>query len=101
VALHPNFPQSPYETLHPDVRWFPAAEEMRSTTLTDAAAESTPQGFSARSIRKNPRHFWITPVEPVGTLTKVTRRTLPDYLRTRDATADRSWALRRRAEVVR
>ena len=31
MALHPNFPRSPYETLPPDLRWFPAAEELRST----------------------------------------------------------------------
>src|SRR3974390_736816 len=31
MALHPNFPASPYVTLPPDVRWFPAAEEMRAT----------------------------------------------------------------------
>ena len=31
MALHPNFPLSPYETLNPDHRWFPAAEELRST----------------------------------------------------------------------
>ena len=31
MALHPNFPASPYEPLSPDVRWFPAAEELRST----------------------------------------------------------------------
>jgi type III restriction enzyme len=31
MALHPGFPASPYEVLSPDVRWFPAAEEMRAT----------------------------------------------------------------------
>lgn len=31
MALHPDFPLSPYESLSPDVRWFPAAEELRST----------------------------------------------------------------------
>jgi type III restriction enzyme len=31
MALHPNFPASPCEVLSPDVRWFPAAEELRST----------------------------------------------------------------------
>lgn len=31
MALHPNFPTSPYEVSTPEVRWFPAAEEMRST----------------------------------------------------------------------
>jgi len=31
MALHPNFPTSPYAPLIPDHRWFPAAEEMRST----------------------------------------------------------------------
>lgn len=31
MALHPSFPDSPYEVLDPDARWFPAAEELRST----------------------------------------------------------------------
>ena len=31
MALHPSFPASPYEVLHPEHRWFPAAEELRST----------------------------------------------------------------------
>jgi type III restriction enzyme len=31
MALHPNFPRSPYAELVPDQRWFPAAEELRST----------------------------------------------------------------------
>lgn len=31
MALHPDFPRSPYETLPPTLRWFPAAEEMRAT----------------------------------------------------------------------
>ena len=30
MALHPDFPLSPYEALSPDYRWFPAAEELRS-----------------------------------------------------------------------
>ena len=31
MALHPEFPKSPYDELLPDQRWFPAAEELRST----------------------------------------------------------------------
>jgi type III restriction enzyme len=31
MALHPDFPSSPYDILLPDLRWFPAAEELRST----------------------------------------------------------------------
>jgi type III restriction enzyme len=31
MALHPHFPTSPYAPLIPEQRWFPAAEEMRST----------------------------------------------------------------------
>jgi len=31
VALHLVFPRSPYAVLSPDLRWFPAAEELRST----------------------------------------------------------------------
>ncbi|MGB8378922.1 MAG: DEAD/DEAH box helicase family protein, partial [Rhodanobacteraceae bacterium] len=30
MALHPNFPRSPYAILDPEQRWFPAAEELRS-----------------------------------------------------------------------
>jgi type III restriction enzyme len=29
MALHPNFPRSPYEVLPPEHRWFPASEELR------------------------------------------------------------------------
>ncbi|OIO79855.1 MAG: type III restriction endonuclease subunit R, partial [Hydrogenophilaceae bacterium CG1_02_62_390] len=31
MSLHPDFPSSPYAELLPDQRWFPAAEELRST----------------------------------------------------------------------
>jgi type III restriction enzyme len=31
MALHSEFPKSPYEVLDPRLRWFPAAEELRST----------------------------------------------------------------------
>lgn len=31
MALHPDFPRSPCETLDPACRWFPAAEELRGT----------------------------------------------------------------------
>jgi type III restriction enzyme len=31
MALHPEFPKSPYAELLPEQRWFPAAEELRST----------------------------------------------------------------------
>lgn len=31
MALHPDFPRSPYDILAPELRWFPAAEEMRNT----------------------------------------------------------------------
>ena len=31
MALHSNFPSSPYAVLDPQERWFPAAEELRAT----------------------------------------------------------------------
>lgn len=31
MAIHPDFPSSPYEILNPRHRWFPAAEELRAT----------------------------------------------------------------------
>ena len=32
MALHPKFSESPYEIAPSDYRWFPAAEELRSTS---------------------------------------------------------------------
>lgn len=32
MALHPDFPNSPYEILHPDYRWFPADEALRESS---------------------------------------------------------------------
>ncbi len=29
MALHPNFPQDPYAILNPEIRWFPADEDLR------------------------------------------------------------------------
>lgn len=31
MALHKNFPNSPYDVLQPAMRWFPAAEELRAS----------------------------------------------------------------------
>ena len=33
MALHPNFPESPYAILEPGVRWFPADETLRDTGM--------------------------------------------------------------------
>lgn len=33
MALHPNFPESPFEVLDPAIRWFPADEALRETTM--------------------------------------------------------------------
>ncbi|MBF0556275.1 MAG: DEAD/DEAH box helicase family protein [Nitrospirae bacterium] len=32
MAIHPGFPSSPYETLQPEIRWFPADETLRETS---------------------------------------------------------------------
>jgi type III restriction enzyme len=32
MALHPNFPESPYEILNPTIRWFPADEALRESS---------------------------------------------------------------------
>ena len=39
MALHPEFPQSPYAELLPDQRWFPAAEELRSDTESEGESD--------------------------------------------------------------
>jgi len=33
MALHPDFPESPHSILNPNVRWFPADEALRDTTM--------------------------------------------------------------------
>jgi len=33
MALHPDFPSSPFDVLDPEVRWFPADETLRDTTM--------------------------------------------------------------------
>ena len=33
MALHLNFPESPYAILDPDIRWFPADEALRETSM--------------------------------------------------------------------
>ena len=33
MALHKNFPDSPHAILDPDIRWFPADEALRETTM--------------------------------------------------------------------
>jgi type III restriction enzyme len=33
MALHPNFPESPYAILDPVLRWFPADEALRETSM--------------------------------------------------------------------
>ena len=33
MALHPDFPQSPYAILDPAIRWFPADEALRETSM--------------------------------------------------------------------
>ena len=32
MAIHPDFPSSPYAILSPDVRWFPADEALRESS---------------------------------------------------------------------
>ena len=39
MALHKNFPQSPYEILDPAIRWFPADENLRDRGLPPLVAE--------------------------------------------------------------
>jgi len=33
MALHPDFPESPHAILDPDIRWFPADESLRDTSM--------------------------------------------------------------------
>ena len=43
MALHPNFPESPYALLDPAVRWFPADEALRETGAEKLMPPLVPQ----------------------------------------------------------
>jgi len=47
MALHPDFPDSPHAVLDPDVRWFPADEALRETSMEKLMPPLVPQ------LRKN------------------------------------------------
>jgi type III restriction enzyme len=65
MALHPKFPRSPYETLEPAYRWFPAAEELRSTAyekllppLVANVREEVKSRHGATRITRDRRPSW-------------------------------------------
>ena len=41
MALHPNFPANPHAILDPAIRWFPADEVLRTTSLKSFASKPT------------------------------------------------------------
>jgi len=43
MALHPNFPESPYAILDPAIRWFPADEALRETSSEKLMPPLVPQ----------------------------------------------------------
>jgi len=43
MALHPNFPESPYTTLDPALRWFPADEVLRESSSEKLMPPLVPQ----------------------------------------------------------
>jgi type III restriction enzyme len=43
MALHPNFPKSPHDILDPAVRWFPADEALRETSMEKLMPPLVPQ----------------------------------------------------------
>lgn len=43
MGLHPDFPDSPHAILNPDIRWFPADEAMRETTMDKLMPPLVPQ----------------------------------------------------------
>ena len=43
MALHPNFPESPYAILDPAVRWFPADEALRESSADKLMPPLVPQ----------------------------------------------------------
>ena len=51
MALHKNFPDSPHAILDPDIRWFPADEALRETSMEKLMPPLVPQ------LRKKVKEF--------------------------------------------
>ncbi|MFA4986569.1 MAG: DEAD/DEAH box helicase family protein [Candidatus Brocadiia bacterium] len=51
MALHPKFPSSPYDVIAPELRWFPADESLRETTMDKLLPPLVPQ------LRKKVKEF--------------------------------------------
>jgi len=73
MALHPDFPDSPYAILNPEVRWFPADEALLDRHGQAYAAADLPQNFSKEDLCELIRRAGKVPVE---------RNTLYNELRT-------------------
>ncbi|MCL0065996.1 hypothetical protein M1N79_03870 [Dehalococcoidia bacterium] len=51
MALHKDFPESPHAVLDPDIRWFPADEALRETSMEKLTPLLVPQ------LRKKVKEF--------------------------------------------
>jgi len=51
MALHPDFPESPYAVLDPAIRWFPADEALRETSMEKLMPPLVPK------LRKNVKEW--------------------------------------------
>ena len=51
MALHPDFPKSPYAILDPAIRWFPADETLRDTSMDKLMPPLVPE------LRKRVKEF--------------------------------------------
>ena len=60
MALHPDFPRSPYGPISPDVRWFPAAEELRSTAYEKLLPPLVANIAKCKLIK------WFKPGDPIA-----------------------------------
>ena len=64
MAIHPDFPESPYAILDPSIRWFPAPESSREgTVLTGDEARFSPgilalPGHQLRHVRQRRLPVW-------------------------------------------
>ena len=45
MALHKNFPKDPFEILNPEIRWFPATEDLREKGPLSTGCMCTTNGI--------------------------------------------------------
>jgi type III restriction enzyme len=102
MAIHPDFPPSPYETLNPRRRWFPAAEELRATAyekllpplvanIREDVTQWRPGGYVGASATSRALFAWWVQTGRLVERSDGTEREFRNYFAQREAIETVIW----------